>query len=232
MFTRAAIAVLVLGLAACGAPRPRQAAPPTPNQPAAGAQLLPAPGTYRIDSGKSELRVLVYRAGPFANFGHNHVMVNRTLDGSVQLAESLPASSFSISVPVSNFIVDEARARQEEGSDFPGDIPEDARAGTSHNMLSAVLLNAAQYPVITVKSMALVGTPGALGADLTLQVAGRESKVHAPFALQSDSQHLTATGSLELKQTAIGLTPYSLLLGALQVQDAMQLKFKIVVLIG
>jgi hypothetical protein len=232
MFSRVGIALLVLGLAACGAPRPRLPAPPAPKQPAAGAQLLPAPGTYRIDSGKSELRVLVYRAGPFASFGHNHVMVNRSLGGSVRLAESLPASSFSISVPVNNFIVDESQARQEEGSDFPGGIPEDAKAGTSRNMLSAMLLNAAQYPVITVQSMALTSTPGALSADLTLQVAGRESKVHAPFALQSDAQHLTATGSLELKQTAIGLTPYSLMLGALQVQDAMQLKFKIVVLIG
>jgi hypothetical protein len=35
-------------------------------------------------------------------------------------------------------------------------------------------------------------------------------------------------GSLELRQTALGLTPYSLMLGALQVQDAMTVKFSIV----
>jgi hypothetical protein len=35
---------------------------------------------------------------------------------------------------------------------------------------------------------------------------------------------------VELRQSALGLTPYSLLHGALQVQDAMQLKFKITVL--
>ena len=32
---------------------------------------------YRIDERQSELRILVYRAGPLARLGHNHVMVNR-----------------------------------------------------------------------------------------------------------------------------------------------------------
>jgi hypothetical protein len=232
MFTRVGIAVAVLVVAACGAPRPRLPEPPTPLQPAPSAQILPAPGTYRIDSSQSDLRVLVYRAGPLASFGHNHVIVNRTMNGTVRVAETPSASSFSISVPVDNFVVDDVHARQEEGSDFPGDIPEDAKAGTFHNMLSAMVLNTAQFPVITVTGVALAGTPGAPSADLTLNVAGHESTVHAPFVLQSDAHHLTASGSLELKQTAIGLTPYSLMLGALQVQDAMRLKFKIVVLIS
>jgi hypothetical protein len=39
---------------------------------------------------------------------------------------------------------------------------------------------------------------------------------------------LSATGSLELRQSNLGLTPYSLMMGALQVQDAMTIKFKIV----
>jgi hypothetical protein len=146
MFKRVGIALVVLALAACGAPRPRPPAPQPPNQPALGLQPLPAPGTYRIDSSKSELRVLVYRAGALASFGHNHVMINRAVSGSVRLAATVSASSFSISVPVVDFIVDDAQSRLEEGGDFPGDLPEDARSGTRHNMLSAVLLNAAQFP--------------------------------------------------------------------------------------
>jgi hypothetical protein len=47
--------------------------------------------------------------------------------------------------------------------------------------------------------------------------------------LQGDAHHFIAAGSMELRQTALGLTPYSLMHGALQVQDAMQLKFKITV---
>jgi YceI-like domain len=232
MFKRVGIGLVVLGLAACGAPRPRPPAPQPPNQPTLGLQPLPAPGTYRIDSSKSELRILVYRAGALASFGHNHVIVNRAVSGSLRLAETVPSSSFSISVRVVDFIVDDAQSRIEEGGDFPGDLPEDARSGTRHNMLSAAMLNAVQYPTISVTSMAITSTQGALSAALTINIAGHESIVHAPFTLDSDSRHLTAAGSLELKQTAIGLTPYSLMLGALQVQDAMLVKFKFVVLMS
>ena len=225
MFNRIAAAVLVLSVAACAAPRPR---PPVPQVPAAaGLTSLPAPGEYKIDSGNSELRLLVYRAGPLSNLGHNHVMVNRELTGIVQIGDSISASSFSVRVPVDGFVVDDRLAREEEGGDFPGDIPQEAKAGTRRNMLSAAVLNAAAFPDITVKSMALSGTLDALSADLEISAAGHSSRISAPLNLQGDAQHVTAVGSLELRQTALGLTPYSLMGGALQVQDAMQLKFKI-----
>jgi hypothetical protein len=225
VFNRIAAAVLVLSLAACAAPRPR---PPLPQLPAAAAlQALPAPGEYRIDSGNSELRLLVYRAGPLSNLGHNHVMVNRVITGIVQIGDSISTSSFSLKVPVDGFVVDDAQARQEEGGDFPGDIPQEAKAGTRRNMLSAAVLNAAAFPDIAVKSMGLSGTLDALSADLEISAAGHGSRISAPLTLQGDAQHVTAIGSMELRQTALGLTPYSLMGGALQVQDAMQLKFKI-----
>jgi hypothetical protein len=225
VFNRIAAAVLILSLAACAAPRPR---PPAPQVPTAAALTsLPAPGEYKIDSGNSELRLLVYRAGPLSNLGHNHVMVNRELTGIVQIGDSISASSFSLSVPVDAFVVDDAQSRQEEGGDFPGDIPQEAKAGTRRNMLSAAVLNGAQFPQITVKSVALTGTLDALSADMEIGAAGHSSRISAPLNLQGDAHHVTAIGSIELRQTAVGLTPYSLLGGALQVQDAMQLRFKI-----
>jgi len=171
----------------------------------------------------------VYRAGPLANLGHNHVMVNRGVTGLVQVGSSISSSSFSLKVPVESFVVDDAEARREEGSDFPGDIPPDAKSGTRRNLLSAAVLNAAEFPLITVSSVALSGTPDALSAELTVSVAGHETTISAPCTLQGDEHRLTAAGSMELRQTAIGLAPYSLLHGALQVEDAMQLKFSIVV---
>jgi hypothetical protein len=229
------IAVLSMILAACGAPRPHPSAPANPtvpprtNAPSAGLPL-PAPGDYRIDTGNSELRLLVYRGGPLASLGHNHVMVSRAVSGSVQIAGSLPESSFSLSVPAKSFVVDEAQWRREEGSEFPGEIPDDAKFGTLNNMLSPAVLDAAKFPLITVKGTALSGAQGALTAALTIEVAGHVSTVAAPFELQGDSHRLSASGSFELRQTAIGLKPFSVGLGALQVQDAMRVKFRIVIL--
>jgi len=225
MFKQIAGSVLVLSLAACAAPRPRPVTPWLPGQ--TSLQSLPAPGEYPIDSGSSELRLLVYRAGALSNLGHNHVMVNRAVTGRVQIGSSVSASSFSLNVAVNDFLVDDAQSRSEEGADFPSDIPEDAKEGTRRNMLSNAVLNGAEFPNITVKSVSLNGTLQAPNADLEISVAGHTSTISMPFSLQGDAHHLIAAGSTELRQTALGLTPYSLLHGALQVQDAMQLKFKI-----
>ena len=229
MFNRFAIIVLALSMAACAAPHPRPAAPQPPAQPAASLQSLPAPGEYPIDSGGSELRLLVYRAGPLANLGHNHVMVSRAVTGSVRIGGGVPASSFSLNTTAESFAIDDAQSRREEGDDFRGDIAEDAKAATRRNMLSSALLNAADYPNITVKSVSLTGTLDAVNADLEISVAGHTSRISVPVALQGDAQHFIAAGSMQLRQTALGLTPYSVMHGALQVQDVMQLKFKITV---
>jgi YceI-like domain len=227
MFNRIAIAIAILSLAACAAPRPR---PVTRQVPAAAAlQSLPAPGEYPIDSSGSELRLLVYRAGPLASLGHNHVMVNRAVTGLVQIGADVPASSLTLRMRADSFVIDDAQSRQEEGGDFPGDIPEDAKAGTRRNMLSSAVLNADEFPDISVKSVSLTGTVNELNADLEISAAGHTSRLSVPLTLQGDAHRFTAQGSMELRQTALGLVPYSLMHGALQVQDAMQLKFKITV---
>ena len=232
MFNRVVAVVLMLSLAACAAPRPRRPAPQPPGAAGTSLLALPAPGEYKIDSGNSELRLLVYRAGPLARLGHNHVMVNRALRGSARIADSIAATSFSLTMPASAFAVDDAQSRAEEGDDFPGDIPEDAKAGTRRNMQSPAVLNAAEFPDISVSSVSLSGTLQALTADLEISAAGHRSKISAPLILQGDAHHLVAIGSMELRQTALGLAPYSLMGGALQVQDAMQLKFKITLLMN
>jgi YceI-like domain len=226
MFHRVAAIVLAFALAACAGPHPRRV-PAAGAIPAGALRTLPLPGDYQIDSGNSELRLLVYRAGPLARFGHNHVLVNRGVIGHARIGDSVSSTSFSLRMPVSAFSVDEAQSRSEEGDDFPGEIPEEAKEGTRHNMLSAAVLNAAQFPDITVTSASLSGNLPTVTAEVEISAAGHASKITVPLTLQGDSQHLIVTGSTEVRQTALGLAPYSLLGGALQVLDAMQLKFKI-----
>ena len=244
MFKSIKLGVVALLLAACTAPGPRHA---TPQNPGESPAAPPLHGTvYRIDESRSELRILVYRAGPLAHLGHNHVIVNRSIHGMVNLAETAQETEFSMEVPAAAFVVDDAQARSEEGPDFAAAVPDEAKSGTLHNMLSTSLLDAEEFPTITVKSIAVAGAPGAPGAlgtlgtrsdmqeagtltvTVAITVAGHESRVDVPFTLRRDSDHLSAVGSLELRQTALGLTPYSLMLGALQVQDAMTVKFNIV----
>jgi polyisoprenoid-binding protein YceI len=226
------VGALALLLAACGGLKPRHVAPPKPEESAARPGLPPG-RIYRVDEKQSELRVLVYRAGPLARFGHNHVIVNHTIHGTVSLADAAGKSAFQLNVPVAGFVVDDAEARREEGADFAGDIPEDAKSGTLHNLLSAALLDADEFPMITVNGVAMAAAQdrsGASTAAVAISVAGHESTIEVPFALHLDSGRVSVTGSLELRQSVLGLTPYSLMLGALQVQDAITIKFDIVAL--
>jgi hypothetical protein len=226
VFKRFAVTAIALMLAGCAAYTNRHPAQPIPGESPWPAALRVPGKTYRIDQARSELRVLVYRAGPLARLGHNHVVVNRSLQGAAKVAPG--KSGFWLQVPAKGFVVDDRQARSEEGADFAADVPDDAKSGTLEHMLSAAVLDAGEFPEISVTGIA--GAPGAhpTVVAVTVRVAGHESTLEVPFTLDIDSGSLSASGSLELRQSALGLTPYSLMLGALQVQDALTVKFKIV----
>jgi hypothetical protein len=220
----------VLLLAACGTPKVQPVHGP------AAALIAPAPGAgvFRIDAAQSELRLLVYRAGAMARLGHNHVIVNRSLEGWVKYSGGAATAAFALRVPVTDFVIDDAAMRGEEGADFAAVVPDDARAGTRHNMLGDALLDAEHFPAITVNSVSVqpggAAAPGGApwSATLAVSVAGHASTLVVPFALDAAAGRLTGSGSVQVRQSALGLTPFSVMLGALQVQDELTIKFKLV----
>ncbi len=223
-------AMLALLLASCGAPKSRPS-PPTGGAASAQPPSTPA-GVYRIDPVHSELRVLVYRSGPMAALGHDHVIVNRALGGWVQFGGAATGASFSLTVPAAGFVVDDAAARREEGPQFAEEIPEDAKAGTLRNMLGPAVLDAGRFPAISIRSVAVTEARGTLEAQLAVNVAGHDSTLLVPFSLERSSGRLTASGALTLRQSDLGLTPFSVFLGALRVQDEMHVSFNLVAVAG
>ncbi len=95
-------------------------------------------------------------------------------------------------------------------------------------MLSASLLDGGRFPAITVASTAVTRTAAGMTATLSINVAGRGSSLDVPFTLDIADGRLSGSGTVVLRQTALGLTPYSVMLGALQVQDEVTVKFKLV----
>jgi hypothetical protein len=220
-------------LAGCGAPqtRPAHNVPgETATPPAVGD--LPAPPSgmpvYRIDGGHSELRLLVYRAGPMAKFGHNHVMVNDAVSGWVAATDGVSGSSLSLRIPVAGFVVDDAAARAAEGAEFSEEVAGEAREGTRHNMLSENCLDGDRYPSITLTSRSVTMFDGKPVATLTVNVAGHESTLVVPFTLTRTPDRVSGSGSFVLRQSDLGLVPFSILLGALQVENDITVKFNLV----
>lgn len=223
----AAVLALLLLCAACqtSPPAPRKAAPELPAAPP-----LPVPGAvhYRIDAGESALRILVYRGGPLAEFGHNHVIAARELEGDVYLTPDIHDAGFRLRIPVQEFVVDPPAARKEEGQAFSSQPSEQAIAGTRKNMLGPDVLDAERYPDITVRSVSITGPEWAPEMTVRVTLHGMARDLTVPVALDRGDGSLSVTGTLELQQTDFGMTPFAVMGGGLRVQDRVRIRFRIV----
>jgi hypothetical protein len=207
----------------------RQAAPPA-------ARPLPSPLVGRpfdVSTAQSELIVLVYRAGALAALGHNHVVSCRCLTGTIYVPRDPARAGFDLRFGVAQLTVDDPALRAaEHGADFPPDVTQSARQGTRHNMLGAALLNAARYPEIVLRSAGLRpspdGKPGDMIAQVLVQLDAEWHSVAVPLHYEIRNEEIVASGGFSLKQTDLGLTPFSALGGGLTVRDGMSIRLRLV----
>jgi len=226
-------------LGACQVP-PHVAAPPGAAAPAPAAAAAPQAGApYEVVPDASLLTILVYRAGALASVGHNHVIASHELSGTLYVASDELQSSFELHIPVATLTVDEAGLRaSESAADFPPDVSEGARAGTRRNMLGAALLDGAHSPEIVLRAVRLEpaaapapgGTAGthAVLAQVESTIRGQQRTFSVPVCYRLADGMLSAAGDFPLRQSDLGLTPFSAMLGALQVQDEMRIRFRLV----
>jgi hypothetical protein len=59
-------------------------------------------------------------------------------------------------------------------------------------------------------------------------VAGHESSLVLPFTVETSAGRLHAQAAFTVQQTALGLTPFTALLGALRVEDQLRVKLDLV----
>jgi polyisoprenoid-binding protein YceI len=201
------------------------ASPPTP---VTAAGVSAGAVRYRIDSARSEVLILVYRDGRMASLGHNHVVAVRELSGEVVVATDLTQSSWQLDFPVSSLSVDEPQLRAAQGADFQTRLDEVATAGTRDHMLGPMLLDAARYPVIHLQSEQISGDADGLRVSAHIVVRDHDVQVDLPVALQRSPDELVASGEFDLTHAQLGLTPYSVALGALRVAERMHVRYRLV----
>lgn len=226
-FSKAAIvAVMLAALALAGCPSARRAS--RPGAPVAGAPpaefAAPVAGATRFEvlAGQSLVVILAYRGGTLASFGHDHVIAARAMQGVIDVREPLDSSTFELRLPVAGFTVDEPPLRTGRGAGFESTVPESAREGTRRNMLGADLLDAEHFPQIAARSVSLVGGPHNFAARLELTLRGGRYAIEVPVQVERPSADLVhVTAHFPIDQSAIGLTPFSVMLGALEVENTL-----------
>ncbi|MGH8280861.1 MAG: YceI family protein [Gammaproteobacteria bacterium] len=183
---------------------------------------------YSIQSALSDVRFLVYRAGPLAGFGHNHVIQATHIQGDVYLGANLQHSGFTLRLPVKDFEVDMPLARAVEGPDFAAQPSVPAVQGTYANMLGAGELDAARFPDIRIRSVGFTGPEWEPDATVRIELHGVARDITVPIALEHCGKLLITTGAFEIRQTDFGIRPFSILGGGLQVADGIKVRFHLV----
>jgi hypothetical protein len=69
---------------------------------------------------------------------------------------------------------------------------------------------------------------GVVQVRLQAEVRAEQRLLVVPVHYERSGATVIASGELPLRQTSLGLTPFSAMLGALQVQDEMRVRFRIV----
>lgn len=230
-----AMTFLLLGslLAGClpkPAPLPEITAQAPGGFPTERYQAGYAPGgkVYRLDPARSEALIYVYRGGKLAHLGHNHVVMSRSVQGYLFLADDLTASRLDLFVPLDTLIIDDPRQRTAAGEDFSTKPTPDAVEGTRRNMLGERGLNAASHPFVTANVKVSGGALPNLDLDAALTIHGFTRNLPLSAAVKLENGHVIASGEFSLRQTDFGMQPYSVLGGALVVQDEVRIRFRLV----
>ncbi len=193
-------------------------------QPAAS---FPGAREYRVVAEESLLQVYAYRGGAMARLGHNHVVASRHLAGVVFLTDDPLQTRFDISFPVAELTIDEPALREEAGPDFAPSVPQSARDGTRDNLLSEAMLDAARFPTIRLRAIDVVPTATAFEAGVEITIKDQTRQVRVPVEVERSGDQIVARGEFPLKQSELGLEPFTVVLGTLVVLDDMKVKFEI-----
>ena len=176
-----------------------------------------ATAVYVIDGAASEIHWRVYKAGAFARFGHNHVVAIADPTGRIELADTPSASRVQIEFSVADLVIDDPQLRGRYGEDFASVPTADDIAGTKRNMLTEPVLNGEVFPTIEVIGSGLSGYGANQSIDLAIEMLGRVVNLTVPVAVSVTDDAIDVTGEFRLTHEDLGMTPFSVMMGALQV---------------
>jgi hypothetical protein len=214
-----------LVLAACRTvPAPQLAPPPAPPPVTVVPEVV---NHYRIDAERSQVLILVYRDGPMAKMGHNHVLSVHGLAGEVTMPADVSQSSFRLQFPVAAITVDEPALRAQQGEDFTAPVDSASIDGTRGHMLGEKLLDATRFPLIRLASGPLRAEGEHWLVTLHITVRDHDSSIEVPVTLVSTADELSASGEFDLTHAQLGLTPYSVGLGALRVAETIHIRYSL-----
>jgi hypothetical protein len=171
---------------------------------------------YRVEPADSLVVVRVYRGGRLAKLGHDHVVSSKEPHGFID-ADKGRADLY---VALASLAVDDPAQRAAAG--FESTPSESDIAGTRSNMLDKVL-EAERFPFVVLRVRGV--EQDAVQAELSLH--GVTRPVRVPAKIDRGAERIAVDGSFSINQTDFAIEPFSVLGGAIAVQDRVDLSFAI-----
>jgi polyisoprenoid-binding protein YceI len=175
---------------------------------------------FHIDPAASIAVIHVHSGGALARLGHEHVVASHDVTGYVDRS----AARADLYVALDRLTVDEPALRQQAHLD--ANLTEDAIAGTRRNMLTRVL-DASRYPFAALQVTAVEGDAAMRMARVRLTLHGVTRMLDVPVALQMSARDYSVSGRFTLRQSEYGIVPLSILGGAVQVADPVDIEFRL-----
>ena len=182
---------------------------------------------YVVDAAQSDLHWLVYKAGALSRLGHNHTIATGNLAGSVTVKNELSASQFELEFAVANLVVDDPMLRSTQGADFASVPTANDIAGTRTNMLSDKVLDGEKYPRIRIVGTGPMMREGKQVLSVKVEMLGRTVDLTVPTEVTIANGELQAKGAFELNHADLGMQPFSVMMGALQVGEKLSFAYDV-----
>ena len=223
------LAGLSLLLGACASRTPSLpgktiTAPPPLTAPYA-AQARAGKPVFRLDAVESNVWILVDKAGPLASFGHRHVIEVGHLQGFASVNPGA-ATRADVRFTVRSLEVDRPAALKRFGINEK--ISDADRKGTRNHMLGESVLDAERYPWVNLQINLARTRAGSEPLKAILQLHGTQKTLSLTATLAHPAQTWRVAGGFSIRQTNFGITPYSIMLGALRVKDKIEIRYDLV----
>jgi YceI-like domain len=211
-------------LSACQTPPPA-----TPAAPATAPMRAPAGSLhYQVDGARSQVLVLVGKEGSAAALGHTHVMSIRDLAGDVWWAPDPAQSVLELRFPVSAIVIDDPVLKKAQRPDYQDEVTPAGIEGTREHMLAFELLDAADFPAISLRASGLVRVGQGWRLTVAITVRDHTVSIETPVSLQQSAEEIVASGEFTVTHQQLGLTVHSAMLGAMRVAEALPIRFSVV----
>lgn len=171
-----------------------------------------------VDPGQSLVVIDVHRAGVLARLGHDHVVASHNVRGYVALKEGRS----DLYIALDQLAVDESTLRAE--AKFDTQPSQEAIDGTRRNIREKVL-ESQRFPFALIHITRADVERSTLRVSLTLHGTTREWEI--PVQMETYPDRIVVSGRMAFNQTDFGIVPFSVLGGALQVRDRLNLRFRI-----